>query len=174
MKVRIENVKQMMVQRGFKICKEEESYLIGSREAQDEEDKEYIYIKIFNDKFELKVVREFLSSTFNLESFNLKLKTSNKNVVQLVIISNSFQNSHVKEFMEVSKHIQLFRSDFFDINITKKAPKHHKIDGNLIKNKREIAVIRVDDPICLFYKFEKGDLIRVIRFDGEIGYRLVK
>lgn len=173
MKVKVENVKQMIGQRGFKIFKEEESHILGWREAHDES-REYIYVKIFNTKFELKVVREFLSSTFNLESFNLKLKKSNKNVVQLVIISNSFQNSHIKEFMEVSRHIQLIRSDFFNINITRKAPKHHKIDVNFIKNKKEIAVIKIDDPICVFYKFEKGDLIRVVRFDGEISYRLVK
>ena len=97
-----------------------------------------------------------------------------KRVVQLVIICASFQNSHVKEFAEISKRIQLIKSDFFNINITKKAPLHQKVNDHVIKNKKEIPIIKKDDPNCIFYNFSKGDVIRVVRSDGDICYRLVK
>lgn len=176
--VKLNIVKEMMEQRNFKEYKIRENYIIGQRLVElngTEEIKvyEYIYIKIFNTKFELNTVREFLSK-FVIDSSGAIATKSGKNVVQLVIICTSFQNSHVKEFKEISNNIRLIRSDFFNINITKKAPYHQKVDKSIIKNKKEIPIIKEDDPNCIFYNFVKGDVIRVTRFDGDICYRLVK
>jgi DNA-directed RNA polymerase subunit H (RpoH/RPB5) len=183
--VKIEIVKEMMEQRNFKECKtrEDSSIIIG---VNDE--NEYIYIKMFSSKFELNTVREFLWSKFDIDSggvISIRQRRvessrdppglgSSPNVAQLVIICASFQNSHVKEFTEISKRIQIIKSDFFNINITKKAPLHQKVNKNMIKNKKELPIIKEDDPNCVFYNFSKGDVIRVIRFDGDICYRLVK
>ena len=178
--VKIEIVKQMMIQRNFRESKTQEDCIMGINNDKNE----YIYIKIFNSKFELNTVREFLWSNFDIDSSGVILirqKPSTREpaaslleVSQLVIISTSFQNSHVKEFTEISKRIQLVRSDFFNINITKKAPLHQKVTKDVIKNKKEIPIIREDDPNCVFYNFTKGDIIRIIRSDGDICYRLVK
>lgn len=163
-------VKEMMVQRNFKEYKVREDYIMGVNDHG-----EYIYIKIFDGKFELNVVRDFIKNKFTINSNGyIALSKSQKSVVQLIIISKTFQNSHVKEFMEVSKHIQLIKSDFFNINITKKAPYHHKVDGKIIKNKKELPAIKEEDPNCIFYNFKKGDVIRVVRSDGDICYRIVK
>lgn len=174
--VKIQIVKEMMEQRKFQEYKTGEDYIIGRND-----NNEYIYIKIYNSKFELNTVREFLWSMFDIDSNGVMLmrrrkgdKVGSKNVVQLVIICTSFQNSHVKEFTEISKRIQLIKNDFFNINITKKAPLHQKVDENVIKNKKEIPIIKEDDPNCIFYNFTKGDIIRVTRSDGDICYRLVK
>lgn len=168
--MKIEIVKEMMVQRNFQEYKAREGYLLGKNNKE-----EYIYIKIFNDKFELNVVREFLWSKFTIDVHgNITTKNSKKNVVQLVIICKSFQNTHVKEFKEISKHIQLIRDDFFNINITRKAPMHQKVDKNFINNQKELPTIKESDPNCIFYNFTKGDLIRVTRFDGDICYRVVR
>jgi hypothetical protein len=181
--VKIEIVKEMMEQRNFKECKTRDDLVIGINDKN-----EYIYIKIFNSKFELNTVREFLWSNFDIDSNGVISIRSNQRrilgensiepplevVAQLVIICASFQNSHVKEFTEISKRIQLIKSDFFNINITKKAPLHQKVNKNVIKNKKEIPIIKEDDPNCIFYNFTKCDVIRVTRSDGDICYRLVK
>jgi DNA-directed RNA polymerase subunit H (RpoH/RPB5) len=169
--MKIENVKEMMVQRNFKEYKSNENYIIGINH-----NRQYIYIKIYETKFELNTVREFLKLKFILNDNEIYTKSTKKHVVQLVIICKSFQKSHVKEFRETySKNIQIIRSDFFNINITKKAPLHQKVDDlTFIKNKRELPIIKSDDPNCIFYNFSKGDVIRVIRSDGDICYRLVK
>jgi hypothetical protein len=173
--MKLDIIKEMMVQRDFQEHKIREGYMIGVRYNQTNECDEYIYIKIFNGKFELNVVREFLWSKFTIDNDgNILAKISGKNVVQLVIVCESFQNSHVKEFKEVSSHIQLIRSDFFNINTTKKAPQHQKVNGREVRNKREIAIINEADPNCIFYNFIKGDVIRVTRSDGDICYRLVR
>lgn len=168
--MKIEVIKEMMVQRNFKGYKVREDYIMGVNDHL-----EYIYIKLFDGKFELNVVREFLWNTFTINSAGvIELKKSKKPVVQLIIVSKSFQNSHLKEFKEFSKHIQLIKSDFFNINITKKAPYHHKVDEKVIKNKKELPTIKEEDPNCIFYNFVKGDVIRVVRSDGDICYRIVR
>lgn len=168
--MKLEVVKEMMLQRNFKEYKIRDTYMLGVNH-----ENKFLYIKIFNGKFELNIVREFLWSKFTIdEEGNIKLKIVDKEVVQLVIICKSFQNSHIKEFKEISKHIQLIREDFFNINITKKAPLHQKVDPNIIQNKREIATIKEEDPNCIFYNFVKGDVIRITRYDGDIYYRLVR
>lgn len=158
----------MMIQRGFVTIKTFEDYLVGKTE-----DNKYIYVKIFNSKLELNNVRSFLSVNFTIDNENIFLKDTEKIIDQLVIICDSFQPNHVKEFMGISKHIQLICSGFFKINITKKAPLHQKVPSTLIKNKREIPIIKLSDPNCIFYNFQKGDVIRVVRSDGDICYRLV-
>lgn len=169
--MKLEIVKEMMAQRNFQEYKICEDYMIGKNS-----DDKFIYIKIYDGKFELNTVREFLGSTFtiNSENDNIKIKLTNKEVVQLIIICKSFQNTHLKECSLISKQIQLIKSDFFNINITKKAPLHQKVESSIIKNKREIAIIKETDPNCIFYNFVKGDIIRVVRTDGDICYRMVR
>jgi len=168
--VNLQVVKEMMVQRNFQEHRSGYGYVVGKNDS-----KEYIYIKIFNGKLELNAVREFLSSKFTIRSnSSILVKNTTKNVVQLVIICKNFQNLHVKEFKEMSNHIQLMKKDFFNINITKVTPKHEKVDQRIIQNVKELPIIKEDDPNCIFYNYVKGDVIRVTRRDGEIVYRLVR
>jgi hypothetical protein len=175
--MKLEIIKEMMVQRNFQEYKIREGYMIGINY-----NKQFIYIKIFNGKLELNTVREFLSKFMIDSQGKIKIKTSKDimEVIELVIVCKNFQNSHLKEFKEVSKHIQLIKSDFFNINITKKAPLHQKVtaedmvQNKFVRNKKEIAIIKEDDPNCIFYNFVKDDVIRVVRSDGEIYYRLVR
>ena len=168
--VNLQVVNEMMVQRAFQVCKSGDGYVVGRNKFG-----EYMYIKIFNGKLELNIVREFLSLKFTITSDgSILVKNTTKNVVQLIIICKSFQNLHVKEFKEMSKHIQLMKEDFLNINITKVAPKHEKVDRDMIRNVKELPIIKEDDPNCIFYNYVKGDVVRVTRKDGEVVYRLVR
>jgi len=169
--MKIEVVQEFLSQRGFKEVKKRKGVLVGV--CQSGHTPEYIYIKMFETKFELNTVRDFVWSNFVIDSSGQILeKTSNNVICQLVIICLSFQNSHVKEFREASPNIQIIRSDFFNVNITKIVPHHQKVLHEF--SKKGLPVIKEDDPICVFYFFKKGDLIRVIRKNGEICYRFVK
>jgi len=166
----IQVIKEMMVQRGFQKYKFRETYFIGKNNHE-----EYIYIKIFNSKLELNIVREFLSTKFTISSDGIiTIKNTSKTVVQLVIICKNFQNLHIKEFKELSKNIQLIKEDFFKINITKIVPKHEKVDRSYLSSIKGLPSIKEDDPNCIFYNFIVGDIIRVIRSNGDIIYRQVK
>lgn len=174
--LKIDVVQEFLFQRGFKEVKNRKGVLVGVRQSGHV--PEYLYIKIFETKFELNTTREFVWSNFTINPDSQILEKTSKNVVcQLVIVCLSFQNSHVKEFREASKNIQIIRSDFFHVNITKIVPHHEKVLGNgsgPVISKKGLPAIKEDDPVCTFYFFKKGDLIRVIRKNGEICYRVVK
>jgi DNA-directed RNA polymerase subunit H (RpoH/RPB5) len=137
---------------------------------------EYIYVHIFEDKLDLNRMREFLSSNFTITSDgSITIKNTDCIVAELVVVCKSFQNSHVKEFKVVSHRIQLMREDFFNVNITEKAPGHRLADPNtVVLYKSSLPVLKLDDPMCVFYNFAKSDLIQITRSDGEICYRVVK
>lgn len=173
--VNLDTVKELILQRGFEEYKYGQHYLIGKRVDSEE----YIYIKIFDDKLELNVVREFLSSKFTITNNDMFTKHKNLRVVQLIIICKSFQNSHLKEFKELSNRVQLIKTDFFNINVTKKSPPHTKVCDEetlaiLKKIKKNLPLLKEEDPNCVFYNFRKGDIIRVLRSNGDICHRLVK
>ena len=77
--------------------------------------------------------------------------------------------------------IELFASNELQMNITK-----HKLSSPHIKlNEKEkeifinqygqdIPQILKSDPMSRFYNFEKGDIIKIVRNDGSISYRIVK
>ena len=39
---------------------------------------------------------------------------------------------------------------------------------------QDIPIIYKGDPVSRFYNFEKGDIVRILRKDNTIGYRIVK
>lgn len=150
-----------------------------------------ICVKIFENKLELNVVREFLAKNFKISEDVIELQIGDilkrrkessgpESVIveELIIVCKSYQNSHTNEFRDVSKHIQIIRSDFFNVNVTKIAPTHQKVDLETITEmgfkKHNIPIILSSDPQCVFNNFKKGDLIRVVRRCGEISYRIVK
>ncbi|AHL67511.1 RNA polymerase II subunit [Chloriridovirus anopheles1] len=102
------NIKEMITQRGFQEYKYRPTYLIGKKQDCDE----FIYVKIFSDKLALNIVREFLSSKFTIEGDCIFVKNLPIHVVQLVIVCKSFQNSHLKEFKQLSNRVQIIKSDF--------------------------------------------------------------
>jgi hypothetical protein len=163
----MENIKDMITQRGFYDIRLDENALIGRR------NNDILYVKIYKGKFELNVVKEFLSTTFNLSKDEIRLKDLT-NVSNVIIVCQSFQNSHVKEFKGISSLIQIIRRDFFNINITALTPKHEKVPHSDIMGLYHIAAIKIDDPNCIFYNFIVGDLIKITRSDGEIYFRIVK
>jgi DNA-directed RNA polymerase subunit H (RpoH/RPB5) len=174
------------------------SILIALKKTSNGVQKSAIYVKLFENKLELNVVREFLANNFIISEDVIKLRVDTlkrqtrkkdlervnssewENVIveELIIVCKSYQNSHTNEFRDVSKHIQIIRSDFFNVNVTKISPTHQKVDLKTITEmgfkKHNIPIILSSDPQCVFNNFKKGDLIRVIRRCGEISYRIVK
>lgn len=81
----------------------------------------------------------------------------------------------------INIHIELFQVEDLMFNRTKHilVPKHVPLSGeetkNFIKNfGTDIPVILRTDPISRFYDFRKGQIIKIERKNGEIGFRIVK
>lgn len=76
---------------------------------------------------------------------------------------------------------ELFSLDNLQYNITKH--RYVRPHIKLTKSEQEeftqkmgtdIPLLLKTDPICRFYNFEKGDIIKIIRKDNFISYRIVK
>lgn len=175
-------IKEMIAQRGFDL------YLPGEKTEQKDvliakKDEGLLYVKIYEGKLELNVTRKFISDTFLFsddDTITLRQpKEDDRVVVQVVVICKSFQNSHLKDCQNTSRRIQLIRSDFFNVNITQLAPRHEKVDKEIMRSWTTITpsslpTLLVSDPNCTFYNFRVGDLVRITRAGGEIGYRMVR
>lgn len=169
-KRRVENIKAMIGNRGFEHLKVLENGDMVANRAEST----YIYVRIFKGKLDLSLTKTFLSSTFTIADDHLRIRDTGETVAQLVIVNESFQNSHVEIFATMSDRIQLMRSDFFNIDIVSKTSTHSKADSSLIKNKNDLPVLRIDDPVSRYYNFSKGDLIQIVRRGGEVCYRHVR
>lgn len=180
-------IKEMIEHRGYnpvseRLSQVDKGILIALKKTPECAQKSVIYVKIFESKLELNVVREFLANNFTISQDVITLKNHHNSHVdlivdELILVCKSYQNSHTNEFRNVSKHIQIIRSDFFNVNVTKLAPTHQKADLNFAAlgfQKHNIPTILSSDPQCVFNNFQKGDLIRVVRRCGEISYRIVK
>jgi DNA-directed RNA polymerase subunit H (RpoH/RPB5) len=79
------------------------------------------------------------------------------------------------------RHFELFAVEDLQYNITKHClqPKFERLEENeAIEFKQKygtrFGTLRLDRPISRFYDYNRGDVIRIIRKDGYISYRIVK
>lgn len=74
--------------------------------------------------------------------------------------------------------IEMFTKAELLFNITKHVlvPKHERIDASQYDDSAlsKYPKIRRGDPVCRYYGFQVGNLIRITRRDGSIYYRVVR
>ena len=97
-----------------------------------------------------------------------------------------YKNSITPVAKKVIEELVDFKLECFDektlrYNITKHSlvPKHSALSkkaNDEFKKKYgiKIPVLLKTDPVCRFYNFQRGDIIKVIRMDGFVSYRIVK
>jgi DNA-directed RNA polymerase I, II, and III subunit RPABC1 len=78
-------------------------------------------------------------------------------------------------------NIELFTADDLQFNITKHklVPKHIRLSKEEAKQFKEKYGVNIPkllriDPVCRFYDFSTGDIIKIVRRDGFISFRIVR
>lgn len=78
-------------------------------------------------------------------------------------------------------NVELFDVDDLQFNITKHrlVPKHIRLEKEEAKEFKskygtDIPVLLRIDPVCRFYDFSKGDIIKIIRRNGFVSFRIVR
>lgn len=97
-------------------------------------------------------------------------KIGNLNLVIELFESLDLQFNCTKHQL-VPKHIRLSHSDALEFK-KKYGIRVESIDKPIIK--LQIPILLRTDPIARFYNYQKGDIIKVIRKNDVIGFRLVK
>lgn len=102
-----------------------------------------------------------------------------------LIVFDGIPTSAVKNVVsntpDLKINIELFQADDLQFNITehKLVPKHVRMTKEEIKEFREkygtnIPVLLRTDVVSRFYDFAKGEIVKIIRRDGFVSYRIVR
>jgi len=87
----------------------------------------------------------------------------------------------VENLPDLQMNIELFAADDLQYNITE----HKLVPKHILMSKEEILAFKKkfgvkipkmlrSDPISRFYGLQKGDIVKVIRREGHVSFRLVK
>jgi DNA-directed RNA polymerase subunit H (RpoH/RPB5) len=126
----------------------------------------------------------FVDSKITIKIFNnIMLNIKDIKVKHLILIYfNGFTNQVKKLIYDIKDiYIEMFDYKKLSFNITKHElqPKFICLSHEESKNiKKEfgtnLSVIKLNDPISRFYDYKKGSIIKIIRKNRYVTYRMVK
>lgn len=164
LKVR-EIILEMLHDRNYSIIDENEQMIISR------EDNTQNYMQIFIE-----------NSQLNIKRLQYYLNTAEKNKYShIIIVHNGNVTIAVKNNMSVLPiRIELFGINELQYNITKHilVPKHEKVSNEMKKSLMKYGMnffptITTVDPVCRYYDFKRGDIIKITRKNGYVIYRIV-
>jgi len=158
---------EMMDQRQYEIILNEPNQIIALKP-----DKTRVVVFLSNiSKFNVQEMQTYISGMNKLKIFHA------------IIIYQEGVTSFTKKIAEesIEMKFELFAMEDHQYIITKHKyqPQFKKLDPPqelAFKEKygNQFAVLRKNDPITLFYGYEKGNVIKIIRKNGYITFRIVK
>lgn len=158
---------EMLSQRNYTIVEKEETYIIALKPNGEQ----MVVFFHENPKFDTKGMKETISLMTEMD------------IKHALIVYKEDVTSATGSTMErsIERRFELFAEEDLQYNITK-----HRLQPVFEKLSPEEALtfkkthglkfgtLRSDKPIARFYDYQKGDVIRIIRKDGYITYRIVK
>jgi len=166
----IEIVSEMIIQRGYEITEDDDDKIIGT----NDEDEQIVVFTQPVIKFNIDRVKEYISLLHKMGMNHcIVIYTESVTPMTKKLVANS-----------VDIKIELFTQEELQYNITKHrlVPLHVRLsteDGKEFKKKYGLkfqAILRTD-PISRFYGYQRGDVIKIVRTNGEnkfVSYRIVK
>lgn len=158
--------KEMIQQREYIIVDENDEYITANKNDGDP-----VCIFFCN------------SSKFNVDKLKEYISTMNEiNINHSIIVYSGIITTYVQKIIDASDmfKIELFDCNDLQFNITKHRlqPIFEKLDEKEAEQFRKkwgrFGTLKIEDPISKFYNYSKGDVIRVIRKDNTISYRIVR
>lgn len=123
------------------------------------------------------------NEALTIHSLKLYLKIMNDNDIKhCIIVYNDKITPSARKIIDISEfEIEVFTTNEMSINITKHKYyfPHIKLEDSekkklLDKYGKHIPIILKHDPVVRYLNFKKGDVLKIIRKDNFIHYRLVK
>lgn len=148
----------------------------------------YIFIKqedniIFmrnNNEIILVFINDGILNMINIKDY-MSITNSLKVSHIIIIYTNKITPSTKKIINYNDIKIELFEQNEMSFDLTKHKYyyPHIKVDNNIketLLNKygNNLPIILKSDPIVKFMNFERGDIIKILRKDNNIFYRIVK
>lgn len=166
---------EMINQRGYRIIDQDDERILAERKNVFTKKDEQICVFLTNtSKFNVESIQEYISMMKKMDVWNC------------IIVYRDNVTPVAKKIVEESQEmtIELFNEDELQFNITKHflVPKHELIYKKGTKECQEFKkkytdrfpIILKTDPICRFYGYQKGDIIKITRRNGFVTYRICK
>lgn len=165
-----QTLKEMFEQRGYKDIREEEDTLLATHQDQTV------------CAFYTPIQKINMSEIRNKIAILWEMKIPHGIVVYEEGKENSNVNSIVATTVETGMNIELFQADDLQYNPIKHilVPKHEGLSAKESKEFRDtygaqkLPIILKTDPICRFFDFKKGSVVKITRRDGHVCYRIVR
>jgi DNA-directed RNA polymerase subunit H (RpoH/RPB5) len=158
----VKNIKEMCKERGYIILDEKENEIITNK----------CYIIFTND---IKININYIKDITHM--------MTEQDIKHVIIVYNgniTINNHNLKEIKSIY-NIEFFPEKLFMFNITRHelVPKHEKLLNTdpdykaIVKEKCHLPYIFEHDPICKYYNFKNGDILKITRNNDIVVYRLV-
>lgn len=161
---------EMLEQRNYKIIEKEDEQILALKKNGKQ-----VCVFISNiPKFNVERIQEYITIMKKID------------INHAIIIYKDNATPVAKKVVEESSelHIELFQEEELQYNVTKHylVPKHELAFAKGTKGCKEFKekysdkfpILLKNDPISRFYGYNKGDIIKITRKDGNIMYRIVK
>lgn len=156
------HVKEMCVDRGYTILEEHANGIIT----------DHGYVIFTGDiKININYIKE-ITHMMNEEGVKHVILVHNGNV--------TVNNNNLREIRSVYD-IECFPEKSFMINLThhKLVPRHEKMSPtdehylSVARDRPNLPHILDTDPVCRYYNFKAGDILKITRHNGTVAYRIV-
>lgn len=161
-------IREMFEQRGYSRITDKREYIT----ARKQDGSKICMFKTIKQKVGVKDVTECIGA--------MKLGNIKHCVIVCEDITPATKNM-VKTLPVLEMVVEIFNVEDVRINITKHSlvPKHEKLPDDEAKDFKKkygvkIPVMLREDPIVKFYGYKRGNIIRVIRKNGTVAFRIVK
>lgn len=159
---------EMLTDREYKDIKIDENTIIAKGKGSPEND----VIVFFSEESKLNIN--------HIKDFNKMIK-ENKYSKAILVYPSTITPS-AKNLLKTNKEIEIELFELLELQYNRTrhrlVPKHIKLTNpeeitSLKKYIKNIAYILEDDAISRYYNYKKGDIIKIIRHNGSVYYRLV-
>ncbi|MDC3332979.1 hypothetical protein OAV62_01940 [bacterium] len=157
--------REMIHARNYKLCREDNNLFIATYYEGKRKQLVYIYF-VDNPTLTIKIAKYYYY-----------LIEKNKITHCILIYHKAITptaRSGLKSFYDI--RIELFKVAELQFNITKHilVPTHLKVSKEAGKDYSKFPSIKSIDPVSRFYGFQNGELIKIIRGDESIAFRIVR
>ncbi len=168
---------EMLTQRGFTFEEKGEPLEING-------DKEYIVVHHHKTDDKIMVFPKIFER-LNVDQINFISVLQREKVNHAIIVYEGTITPLVKNVLAnallINLEIEAFKSEDLQYNITKHelVPLHEKASKQeVVQIAKKLPLNKLPyllrtDPVCRFYNFQKGNVIRVTRRSGFVAYRIV-
>lgn len=162
---------EMFIQRNYEVVECDDERILAMKEDGSQI---CAFIPSLMTKFNVDRIQEYISMVKKMD------------ILHCIIVYKDSATPIAKKVVDDSQEIriELFNDDELQYNVTK----HYLVPTHILfhKSKTKAAeefkkkytdkfpILLKTDPISRFYGYQKGDIIKIIRKDGYITYRIVK